>query len=642
MNPENLSAADRAIQTVLSYSDHAYHGRVGIVSRDASVPHIGVKWSPVTTKVEGEVTKVYSITKVGKKTTRTEIGILNQETQEVKQGTRLIGKFRRPGLFPEVVAWMYQQIADVWALDNEFLARWASYAYTQDHRDLKVIMAAFLLVQSRKGEPTLVDGKVAFHDDDFRDVGEAILLLKDERKPTAPGAKKADAKDLNPKLILRVRDVLSLPEVIAINKKLGFGVSPTNKPILGRYEKSVAKWLKYREENPKLFSGLIKSGFRQSVMEMSRRIGYKPETPTFFQTLRWKQQQAKEGHRTIAIGEAVKAADSWEKLTEAQICQKIVQEKPSWKVVVSKVPATIGITRAIMAAAVTCNAMSDKDIVIATPTLEDLGLLEVQDIKRRWEAAMKNATDMRAANIAKNVKTKEVQDKLIEASEDAAKKIVEDAMKDFRVYFMVDISGSMQGAIEGAKVLLTKLLAAFPQDRIHISVFNTSGREVKLRAPNKEGIEASFRGISAGGGTDYGAGVKALQGFRPKDDEDVLFFFVGDEEATPFATAVTQSGLNPRAFAFLKVLPNSGAGAWRQAHYAETTAVRVTAQSLGIPCFMVEPALFDDAYAVPRVLANLIKSTPVTQQAWNAPKAKRESLAEIISKTPLLQKPVWA
>lgn len=638
MNPENLSAADRAIQTILTYTEHAFHGRPGIVTKDPSAP-IGVKWAPVTTKLEGNVTKVFSITKVGKKTTRTEIGTLVQETKEVKVGTRLVGHFRSPGLFPEVVAWVYQKIADVWALDNEFLARWASYAYTQDHRDLKVIMAAFLLVQSRKGDPVVVDGKVAFRDDDFRDVGEAMLLLKDDNKKGQ--GKKVEAKDLNPKLILRVRDVLALPEVIAINKKLGFSVSPANKPIFGRYEKTVAKWLKYREENPKLFAGLIKSGFRQSVMDLSRRIGYKPETPQFFDTLRWKQVQSKEGHRTIAIGKAVKAADTWEKLTEPQVCEKIVQEKPSWKVIVAKVPSKVGITRAIMAAAVQSNALSDKDLIIATPTLEDLGLLEVPDVKQRWESATKNATDTRSANIAKNVKTKEVRDKLVEASEEATKKAVDSVMKDLRVYFMVDISGSMGGAIEGAKKLLQKLLVAFPSDRVHISVFNTAGREITLKATSAQGIEATFRGIQAGGGTDYGAGVRALQAYRPKENEDVLFFFVGDEEAQTFESAVQMSGLNPRAFAFLKVLPNGGAGAWRQANCQETVAVRNTASALGIPCIMVDPSMFDDAYAAPRVLANLIASTPVQAKAWNAPKT-RESLAEIIAKTPLLQKPVWA
>jgi len=641
MNPENFSAADRAISTVLAYSDHAYHGRPGIVTKDASVANVGVKWAPVTTKVEGGVTKVYSITKVGKKTTRTEIGTLNLETKEVKQGTRLVGHFRSPGLFPEVVAWLYQQIADVWALDNEFLARWASYAYTQDHRDLKVIMAAFLLVQSRKGEPIMSDGKVAFRDDDFRDVGEAMLLLKDDKKTSS--AKKAESKDLNPRHILRVRDILALPEVIAINKKLGFGISPTNKPIFGRYEKSVAKWLKYREENPKLFSGLVKAGFRQSVMDLSRKIGYKPATPAFFQTLRWKQAQSKNGHRTLAIGDAVKAADTWDNLSEKEICERIVRERPSWKVIVAKIPTKVGVTRAIMAAAVQSNGLSDKDLIIATPTLEDLGLLEVQDIKAKWEAAMAAATDTRAANIAKNVKTQAVKEKLVEAAEVATKKIVEASMKDLRVYFMIDISGSMQGAIVEAKALLQKLLVAMPQDRVHISVFNTAGRVITLRASTAEGIEHTFRGINAGGATDYGSGVRCLQTFRPQADEDVLFFFVGDEEAHPFADAVRLSGLNPKAFAFLKVFPAGGSALYRYQNFRETTAVRETAAQLGIPCINVEPTMFEDAYAVPRILSNLMLSTPVsTAQAWNAPKPKRESLAETIAKTPLLQKPIWA
>jgi hypothetical protein len=512
---------------------------------------------------------------------------------------------------------MYQQVAEVWKLDNEFAAKWASYAWKQDHRDLKVILAAFMLCQSRKGDPVIDAGKIAFHDEDYRDVGEAMLLLHEK------------GKDLNPKLLLRLHDLLSLPGIAEVNRQLGFGKS-ARRPFYGRWEKAVTKWLQYREQNPKLLEGLVKAGFKTTVMELARRVGYKPASPKFFDALRWKQVQAKDGRRDMAIGAAVKAAESWEGFTETQICERIVQSKPDWKRIVGLLPKG-GLTRAIVAAAIEAGSFSNKDLIIATPTLEELGLLQVQDIRERWEKALKTAEDMRAANIATKVKSKVIEEKLQEAADVAVQKAAEEVMKGMRIYFMVDISGSMENAIAEAKVYLAKFLQAFPPDRLHVSVFNTSGREVTIKHPTAAGVENAFRGIAAGGGTDYGAGVAMLSKYKPAADEDVLFFFVGDEEANVFTTAVRRSGLNPLAFGFLKVrnAPNY-------------QAVRGTAQELGIPCFMVDPKMFEDPYAIPRVIRNMIAATPVGVAPNRVVAAPRVTLVEQILQTTLLQKPAWA
>ena len=46
---------------------------------------------------------------------------------------------------PEAVAWVYAQCAEVWNLDNEFAAKWASRAFGEEHRDLKVVLCALML-----------------------------------------------------------------------------------------------------------------------------------------------------------------------------------------------------------------------------------------------------------------------------------------------------------------------------------------------------------------------------------------------------------------------------------------------------------------------------------------------------------------
>lgn len=620
MDRENLGPAERIINTLLAYTDHLYHGRPGVVSEDARF-NVGVRWEPVTHKVEGTDKVVYRLEKVGRKTVRTKLGVL-QDDGKVVNG-RVIGEYRPAGLFPEVGAWMYTQVAEVWKLDNEFAARWASHAYSQDHRDLKVVLAAFMLVQSRKGDPVREGDEVEFHDEDYRDVGEAMMLLYDSKK----------SNDLNPKMLLRIHDLLHLPEVAEINRELGFGRS-TRRPFLGRWPKAVEKWLRFREQNPKMLEGLVKAGFRTTVMDLARRVGYKPESPRFFEILRWKQAQAKDGRREIAIGVDVTPAETWEGLTEAQICERIVQTRPNFKRVVGMVPKNVGLTRAIVAASVEAGTMSDKDLVIYTPTLEELGLLQVQDVREKWETATRNMEDVRAANIAKNVKTKEAREKLEAAADKAVQKAVEESVRNMRIYCMVDVSGSMHGAIEAGKELIAKFLQAFPPDKVHVSVFNTSGREIAIKHASAAGVRNAFRGITAGGGTDYGAGVRALQGHRPADDEDVLFVWIGDECAYSFDSSVQASGLRPVAFGFVKIV----APGWNSGGYS---AVTTTAVRLGIPCFMIDEHTFDDPYAIPRTISRLVESTPVGKSI-GVSTAPRVSLVDKIVSTNLLQKPVWA
>ncbi|MDP2734827.1 MAG: VWA domain-containing protein, partial [bacterium] len=422
-----------------------------------------------------------------------------------------------PGIFPEVAAYVYGQIAEVYKLDNEFAARWASWAFAQDNRDLKVALAAFMLVQDRKGEPVRgSDGKIEFCDDDFRDVGEAMMLLR------------GNGKDLNPKLLLRVGDLLTLPQVAEINRKLGFGKS-AREAFLGRYPKVVEKWLRFRERNPRMLTGLVKAGFRSTVKRLCVRVGFKPESVGFFQALRWKQKQAKDGRRGMAIGDEVAKAESWEGLTERQICNQIKKGKPNWKRIVGMLPVTVGVTRAVVACAIESGSLSDQDMIILTPTLEELGLLTDPSVSARWAKATQAATNQRAANVAQRVRKQATAEKLQEVADQATAKALVEVTKGLRVYVVVDKSGSMENSLEAAKGYLTRLLVGFPMAQLHVSVFNTVGTEILLKAASAVAVAQAFRGHTAGGGTYHHEGVQAIIGNKPGPNEDAIFLFVGDE-----------------------------------------------------------------------------------------------------------------
>jgi hypothetical protein len=619
---EGLSAAERLIAALLTDADHMVHNRPGIVT-PAPGTSTGVKWEAASYKVEGDAKEkiAYFCRKVGTKTTKVRAGILGEDGK-VREAGRVVGEYRQPGFFPEVAGWVYRQIAEIFKRDNEFAARWASYAFGQEHRDLKVALCAFMLVQNRRGDPIREGGKVIFHDDDFRDIGEAMCLLR-----------RTDGKDFNPKLLLRVGDLLRLPVIAAINRELGFTTSAKN-PAMGRWEKAVEKYLRHRETNVKQLEGLVgKAGFRTTVIALAQRIHYKPTSPRFYQILRWKQEQAKDGRRTIAIGEGVAAAESWEGLSEKEVCERIVATKPGYKRLVGLLPASVGVTRAVMAAAVSAGCLSNQDLVILTPTLEDLGLTGIEPVKSKWEAAIAAAENQRAINIAQRVKSTDVKEKLVVAADNAMKKAVAEVVKGLMVYVMVDISGSMDKAIDQAKVNVAQLLGGFPLDKLKVATFNTAGREIHIKHASQKGVEMAFTGIAASGGTDYGSGVRALQNYKPGADEDALFIFIGDEGAPNFAADVRASGLNPVAFGLLPVI---------SARYGRGTAVTSTAVSLGIPCFEIDQRIFDDVYAVPRMLRNLIAATPVGKGVQAAPAVKRVTLVETILKTDLLTKPTWA
>ena len=84
----------------------------------------------------------------------------------------------RPGLFVPAAVDLYGKLLDIYKLDAELAARFASYVLTEtDWRDLQTACTALMLVQSRAGEPVHEDdGTVAFYDDDYRAVGVAMVL----------------------------------------------------------------------------------------------------------------------------------------------------------------------------------------------------------------------------------------------------------------------------------------------------------------------------------------------------------------------------------------------------------------------------------------------------------------------------------
>ncbi len=578
--PENqMGPAERLLDVVLGSSAHLWHNRPGL--------DVGGEWRPA------------------------------RAARGARRGS---GRPVAPGLFVPAAVALYTRLLEINRLNAELMAHFASYALVEtDWRDLKVAAAALMLVQGRAGVPVHDDdGSVAFHDDDYRRVGEAMVLFYQRKS----------ARMMTPKSVLRVAELLETPEIAALNRAAGLGDPAAKRAPLGRWTKAATRWLAVREANRPMLEGLVRAGYKETIKSLARKVGYKPESVDFFAILGWKQSQAEDGRRELGLDGSLELVKSerFDGLSEAEICETIAAGRSAYKEVVGRLPSDIGLTPAIMVALLP--TLSDRDLRQLTPTLEELGLLVVPEIRDRWEKAIESATDQRALNIAKNVRSTELVEKLEEAADHAVRKAVAEAAAetDVRVMFLVDKSGSMQGAIERSKEALGRILAGFPLDKLHIAAFDTIGTVLRPKAASRVAVQHMLASINAAGGTMHGAAVQALnrEGVKIPDGAKLIVIVVGDEAGEAgenLATTFRKLGYRVDAMALLL------AGAPRGA------TVRDCAKALKVPYSEVTVEQFDDPYHVTRVLRALLEA-PVSAAA-----VPTSALVEKVMATPLLEPP---
>ncbi len=572
--PESqMGPAERLLDVVLGSSAHLWHNRPGV--------NINGVWSPAKGAAQAPPAK-------GKANRGTRAPVKVAPAKPAR-GTRV-----DPGLFVPAAVALYTRLLEIHKLNPELMAHLASYALVEtDWRDLKVACAALMLVQARAGVPIKDDdGSVAFYDDDHRKIGEAMILWYQRKSP----------RMLTPKAVLRVAELLEVPEIAALNRAAGFGDPAGKRAPLGRWPKAAAKWLAAREANAPMLAGLVKAGYKQTIKNLARKVGYKPTAASFFGLLGWKQTQKSDGRRSIGLDNATLAkAERFDGLSEAEICETIVTQKLRYKDAVGRLPSDIGLTPAIMVTLLP--SLSDRDLRQLTPTLEELGLLSVPEIRTRWEKAIAEATDQRGLNIAKNVRDQGIKDKLADSADNAAKKAVAAATgdHDLRVMFLVDKSGSMQTAIDAAKEALAKILAGFTIDKLHIAAFDTMGHVLVPKAATRLAVQHMLAPLKGEGGTIHGAAVQALHraGLRVPATAKLVVIVVGDEAGEAgetLATTFRHAGYRVDAMALLLCSPHRG------------STVRDCAKALAVPYSEVTAAQFDDPYHVTRILGALLEA----------------------------------
>lgn len=609
-SPEARGAAEQLLDLLLANSGHLHHGRPGYT------PPAG-GWQPCILKRREDGRGDVMTPK------RQPVGVYIPETGEIvaAHGGH-VGRYVPPGLFPEAVAKVYRRVVEVANMDAELVARLGCWSWAQEHRDLKVVLAAWLLVQPRVGAPVMEHGKRIFDDVDYREAGVAMMLWP-----------RADKRHFDARMLLRVREVLQLPAVVEINRAQGLGTG--KHPLLGRWPDAVRAYLRGHERSPKRLAAAVRAGFRTAFIDLAKAVGYRPESPAFFQALRWRQQQSPDGHRTIGLGQAVAEAESWQGLNEAAICARIYEGRLPWKRVVSLVPAG-GVTSAMVVACLEAGGISNRELILMTPLLEDLQLVGAggptsNPVAARWAEALAQADDQRARNIAKHARTDDTKNKLEAAADAAITKAVEPLMADLHLRVIVDISGSMSGSIPAAVDWTTRFLAGIPLERMEVATFNNWGTKRTIRHPSRAGVEQAFRGVAAGGGTAHASGLAVLS--VPPRDAQWILVVIGDQE---------ESGSLRPFFAGPNPWPAPVAVAYVEVRHSGERFVERTAAELGVPLVRLTEEQFADAtdpYQMARLWPRLLAAAPA-QRGPTAP--VRVSLIDQVLATPLMERPAWA
>ena len=197
---------------------------------------------------------------------------------------------------------------------------------------------------------------------------------------------------------------------------------------------------------------------------------------------------------------------------------------------------------------------------------------------------------------------------------------------DIHIMFIIDTSGSMQGAIETSKQALSMIVQGFPPEKLHIASFNTAGTILRPRHHSAAGIQHMLKGIGASGGTIYGSAIGAFResGVRIPAEAELILFAVGDEageNGEVFATNITKAGYPVKAIAHIV---NVARGT------ARGITVRRAAEVLRLPYTEVNVEQFTDVYQVQRTLKAVLEAQPFREKG---------SMIEKIMQTELLVSP---
>ena len=461
--------------------------------------------------------------------------------------------------------------------DPIFLAHFTSYAVKKlDAKDLKVVATFASSLSDADGTPFSPGS--AYTKPNLRVVAAAAL------------------QELDPKLALRVLELAA--------SKRAFGAKPVATHFSKHIRTAAHKYLRFREANPKSLEGLRKAGLRSTVKGIYHLSHLAPSKEAC-QTFAWKQKAGYPG-ANVELQKAL----SFEGLNDMGIALKIQKEKISPLVALGALPKM----SPTIAAAILEQCSGDQAIVL-TDLFEKEGILKHPDVMTLYQekiATAKTALD-RVERIQAQI-TEQTKQVLREAKSEKRK---DDVGEFGKMFLHLDVSGSMEGALELAKdrgAILAECVKN-PQENFHWGTFAVGG--TRLPTPKtfeKDAFKAALYGIRCGGGTDVVANWETAR----KLGCDVDVYVTDEGHNGRNIKAVIENG-RKAGFADPKsiiVIPIGGSGFLKKEF-----------EAMGLPVTYIDPKQLTESALVSQAVKTSVKGAV--------------ALIEEIMNFPLLSLPKW-
>lgn len=357
--------------------------------------------------------------------------------------------------------------------DPFFLAHFTSYAITKlDSKDLKVISIFANALSDADGTPFVIIDK------------EGKAFNSEYKKPNLRIVSQAGLQMLEPKLALRVIQLANLKMAYGDNKNnLDYKIKYKKGTHFPRsLKKALKKYIRYRENNLPIVRGIKKNGLRNIFMNLYRLARIAP-TKEVAEILRWDQKKGEKIKKEKAL--------NFDNMNDLDIAKKIRKEKINSIVALGVLPDRIS---PVIAVSVLEQATGNQAVILHS-LFEKQGLLKHKEVVELFTEKLKTAKDsLDRVERMNTVMTKEVEKVLKKAK---SKKRKEEFGEIGRIYVHLDISPSMESAIEFAKekgAIIAEVVKN-PEENFFWGAFNSNGYE--LNKP-KEFTQGAFMQILYG------------------------------------------------------------------------------------------------------------------------------------------------
>jgi len=356
--------------------------------------------------------------------------------------------------------------------DPYFLVHFTSYAVTKlDSKDLKVVSVFANALSDADGTPFIETNK------------EGKVIKSEYNKPNLRMITQAGFQMLEPKLALRVIQLANLK--IAYSNKYREG---THFPK--SLKKALIKYLRYRENNLYIVKGIKKAGLRKILMNLYRMARIAPSMEVAG-ILRWEQKDGREIKKEQAL--------SFKGMKDIDIAKKIRKEKINSMVAVGALPEKIS---PVIAVAILEQATGNQTVILKS-LFERQGLLRHNEIIELFEQKLNIAKDALNRVERMNTVTSEKVEKALKKAK--SKKRKEEFGEIGKIFLHIDISSSMQPAIEFAKekgAIIAECVKN-PKENFHWGCFNQNGYLLEKPDTFTQGaFMQKLYGIKADGWTD--------------------------------------------------------------------------------------------------------------------------------------------